>query len=133
MVLGPGAGAGMTHPFMAALAGGSAERRIATLLYQFASMERGSKRPDAPALAHLPGVVGLVFVGCPLHPADRPGIVALRMLFLQGRRDRVVASASAGERHAADLPGLEEGTRQASALPYRARSFDHACSASGLL
>lgn len=51
-VLAHGAGAGMTHPFMAQLAAGLAERRIATLRYQFAYMERGSKRPDPPALAH---------------------------------------------------------------------------------
>jgi predicted alpha/beta-hydrolase family hydrolase len=46
-----GAGAGMTHPFMAAVADGLAERRVASLRYQFPSMERGSKRPDKPALA----------------------------------------------------------------------------------
>ncbi len=51
-VLAHGAGAGMTHAFMAAVASGLAERHIATLRYQFPYMERGSKRPDAPALAH---------------------------------------------------------------------------------
>lgn len=51
-VLAHGAGAGMTHPFLAAVAEGLAERRIATLRFQFPSMEHGSKRPDAPALAH---------------------------------------------------------------------------------
>ncbi|RYJ02649.1 MAG: alpha/beta hydrolase [Acetobacteraceae bacterium] len=50
-VMAHGAGAGMTHPFMAAVADGLAERRVATLRYQFPSMERGSKRPDKPALA----------------------------------------------------------------------------------
>ena len=140
VVLGHGAGAGMAHPFMAALAGGLAERGIATLRYQFAYMERGSKRPDAPklahavvraavaaaavrwpglrlaaggksfggrmtsqaeALAHLPGVAGIVFFGFPLHPADKPGIeraehldrVALPMLFLQGTRDELAERA----------------------------------------
>ena len=140
VVLGHGAGAGMAHPFMAALAEGFAERGIATLRYQFAYMERGSKRPDAPALAHavvraavaaaaahwpglplfaggksfggrmssqaealahLPGVTGLVFVGFPLHPAGRPGSeraehlgrVALPMLFLQGTRDELAGLA----------------------------------------
>ena len=42
----------MTHPFMAAIANGLAERDIATLRYQFPYMEQGSKRPDAPKLAH---------------------------------------------------------------------------------
>lgn len=50
-VLAHGAGAGMTHPFMAAVAAGLAERGIATLRYQFPSMEQGKKRPDPPALA----------------------------------------------------------------------------------
>jgi predicted alpha/beta-hydrolase family hydrolase len=51
-VLAHGAGAGMTHPFMAAMASGLAERGIATLRYQFVYMEQGSKRPDSPKLAH---------------------------------------------------------------------------------
>jgi uncharacterized protein len=51
-VLAHGAGAGMAHPFMAAVAAGLAQRRIATLRYQFLYMERGSKRPDPPKLAH---------------------------------------------------------------------------------
>jgi uncharacterized protein len=51
-VLAHGAGAGMNHPFMAAVAVGLATRAIATLRYQFPYMGRGSKRPDAPALAH---------------------------------------------------------------------------------
>jgi predicted alpha/beta-hydrolase family hydrolase len=51
-VLAHGAGAGMNHPFMAAVADGLAERHIATLRYQFLYMERGSKRPDPPKLAH---------------------------------------------------------------------------------
>ncbi len=51
-VLAHGAGAGMAHPFMAAVAEGLAQRDIATLRYQFPYMERGSKRPDSPAIAH---------------------------------------------------------------------------------
>lgn len=51
LVLAHGAGAGMTHPFMAAMARGLAERAIATLRYQFPYMERGSRRPDPPQLA----------------------------------------------------------------------------------
>ncbi len=50
-VLGHGAGAGMTHPFMTAVAEGLAARGIATLRYQFPYMERGSRRPDTPKLA----------------------------------------------------------------------------------
>jgi predicted alpha/beta-hydrolase family hydrolase len=51
-VLAHGAGAGMSHPFMAAIATALAERGVATLRYQFPYMERGSKRPDGPGLAH---------------------------------------------------------------------------------
>jgi predicted alpha/beta-hydrolase family hydrolase len=51
-VLAHGAGAGMTHPFMAAVATELAERGIATLRYQFPYMEQGSKRPDVPKVAH---------------------------------------------------------------------------------
>jgi len=133
-VLAHGAGAGMTHPFMTQMANGLSERKIATLRYQFPYMERGSKRPDAPKLAHttvraavaeaarlvldlpllaggksfggrmtsqtqaespLPGVIGLVFLGFPLHPPGQPSDergkhlfdVQIPMLFLQGTRD----------------------------------------------
>lgn len=152
VVLAHGAGAGMTHPFMAAIAEGLAERGIATLRYQFPYMERGGKRPDPPQLAHaavcaavgaasralpnlpliaggksfggrmtsqaqaiapLPGVRGLVFLGFPLHPAGKPSsgraehlfAVHIPMLFLQGSRDQLAAlelieplSRSLGER-----------------------------------
>ena len=133
-VLAHGAGAGIAHPFMATVAVGLAERRVATLRYQFSYMERGSKRPDPPKLAHaavraavaeaatfvpklpliaggksfggrmtsqaqalapLPGVRGLAFLGFPLHPANQPSRergahladVQVPMLFLQGTRD----------------------------------------------
>lgn len=52
LVLAHGAGTGMQHPFMAAVADGLSARGMATLRYQFPYMERGSKRPDAPPLAH---------------------------------------------------------------------------------
>jgi len=137
-VLAHGAGAGMTHPFMAAAAAGLAERGIATLRYQFPYMERGSKRPDPPklaqatvraavaaaqaalpklaliaggksfggrmtsqaqAMAPLPAVRGLAFLGFPLHAAGRPSAergehlfaVQVPMLFLQGTRDALAA------------------------------------------
>ncbi|GAB3388741.1 alpha/beta hydrolase family protein [Lysobacter fragariae] len=135
-VFAHGAGAGMAHAFMEAAAQGLAARDIATLRYQFPYMERGSKRPDAPRVAHaavraavaeaarvmpglplfaggksfggrmtsqaqaeipLPGVLGLVFFGFPLHPAGKSSDeraahlsdVAAPMLFLQGTRDEL--------------------------------------------
>jgi len=51
LVLAHGAGAGMAHPFMAAVADGLAACRIATLRYQFPYMEQGTKRPDRLPLA----------------------------------------------------------------------------------
>jgi uncharacterized protein len=135
-VLAHGAGAGMTHPFMAAMASGLAQRDIATLRFQFPYMENKRRRPDSPKLAQatvraavaaahrvmpglplfaggksfggrmtsqaqvadpLPAIRGLVFLGFPLHPADRPSQtrgqhlfdVRIPMLFLQGTRDKL--------------------------------------------
>jgi predicted alpha/beta-hydrolase family hydrolase len=51
-VFAHGAGAGMRHASMEAIAAGLAERGIATLRYQFPYMEKGSKRPDPPPVAH---------------------------------------------------------------------------------
>lgn len=142
LVLAHGAGAGMTHPFMQAVAEGLARRRIATLRYQFPYMEKGSRRTDAPALAHatvraavacasahfaglrlfaggksfggrmssqaqalapLPGVQGLVFLGFPLHPSGAPAkateraahlqAVEVPMLFVHGPRDALAEPA----------------------------------------
>ena len=42
----------MTHAFMEEATSGLAARGIATLRYQFPYMEKGSKRPDPPAVAH---------------------------------------------------------------------------------
>jgi uncharacterized protein len=50
-VFAHGAGAGMTHSFMETFAVGLSERGIASLRYQFPYMEKGSKRPDPPAIA----------------------------------------------------------------------------------
>jgi uncharacterized protein len=51
-VFAHGAGAGMTHVSMETIATGLGERGIATLRYQFPYMEKASKRPDPPAVAH---------------------------------------------------------------------------------
>ncbi len=133
-VFAHGAGAPMSHSFMETVATGLCERGIATLRYQFPYMEKGSKRPDAPAVAHaavraavaeaarrcaglpliaggksfggrmtsqaqaiapLPGVRGLAFLGFPLHPPGKPSTsraahlsdIKIPLFFLQGTRD----------------------------------------------
>jgi predicted alpha/beta-hydrolase family hydrolase len=135
-VFAHGAGAGMTHPFMEAIARGLAEAGIATLRFQFPYMEARARRPDPPPLCHatvraavaeatrvapglpliaggrsfggrmssqaqakspLPGVLGLAFLGFPLHPAKQPSNeraqhlfeVKAPLLFLQGDRDEL--------------------------------------------
>jgi uncharacterized protein len=50
LVLAHGAGAGMEHAFMQALAASLANHGVASFRYQFPYTERGSKRPDPPAL-----------------------------------------------------------------------------------
>jgi predicted alpha/beta-hydrolase family hydrolase len=50
-VLAHGAGAGMRHPFLEAMAQALFERGVATLRYEFAYMEQHKSRPDPPAVA----------------------------------------------------------------------------------
>jgi predicted alpha/beta-hydrolase family hydrolase len=135
-VLAHGAGAGMRHGFMTAVAEALAARGVATLRWEFPYMAAGKPRPDraelaeaavrevwdaarsrfgalamfaggksfggrmtsrAHAAAPLPGLRGLIFLGFPLHPPDRPGTeraehlsaAAGPLLFLQGDRDEL--------------------------------------------
>jgi uncharacterized protein len=69
-VLAHGAGAGMNHPFMAAVAAELARRDIATLRYQFPYMEHGAKRPDPPQLAQatVRAAVAAALALLPKHP-----------------------------------------------------------------
>jgi hypothetical protein len=55
LVLAHGAGAGMRHPFMEAIAERLGQRGVATLRYQFPYMESGRQSPDRP-----PVLVGTV-------------------------------------------------------------------------
>jgi predicted alpha/beta-hydrolase family hydrolase len=52
LVLAHGAGAGMSHPSMEAVATGLSERSFATFRNQFPYMEAGGGRPDPPRVAH---------------------------------------------------------------------------------
>ena len=94
-VVAHGAGAGMRHPFMEAVAGGLAQRRIATLRYQFPYMERGSKRPDTPKVAQAAVRAAVVAAGKRL-----PGVP----LFAGGKSfgGRMTSQAQAAE----PLPGV---------------------------
>jgi predicted alpha/beta-hydrolase family hydrolase len=51
-VLAHGAGAGMNHSFMSAIANELAGVGVATLRYQFPYMESKAKRPDSPQVCH---------------------------------------------------------------------------------
>ena len=51
LVLAHGAGAGMRHTFMDAIASALADEKIATLRWEFPYMAAGKARPDAPAVA----------------------------------------------------------------------------------
>ncbi len=133
-ILAHGAGAGMRHAFMSAIALALARHAIATLRWEFPYMAAGKARPDraevaeasvravwnaskrvarglprfaggksfggrmtsrAHAAAALDGLRGLVFLGFPLHPPEKPAIDRAEhlaaasgpMLFLQGTRD----------------------------------------------
>jgi predicted alpha/beta-hydrolase family hydrolase len=52
-VFAHGAGAGMRHPFMQAIADGLVPRSVSVFRYQFPYMEAGSRRPDRPEVAHI--------------------------------------------------------------------------------
>lgn len=52
LTLAHGAGAGMHHEFMVALANALAEKDLATLRFNFPFKENNKGRPDSPAVAH---------------------------------------------------------------------------------
>ena len=68
LVLAHGAGAGMRHPFLAAVTTDLAAQGIATLRYQFPYMERRSRRPDSPDTCHAT-VRAAVIAAAALAPA----------------------------------------------------------------
>lgn len=90
-----GAGAGMTHKAMESNARGLADRGIATLRYQFPYMEKASKRPDPPRIAH---------AAVRAAAAAAIGLVPDLPLFAGGRSfgGRMTSQAQANE----PLPGV---------------------------
>ena len=95
LVLAHGAGAGMEHPFMRALACGLSDRGIAVLRYQFPFMEKGSRRPDTPAVAHaaVRAAVATALRRCPALPVFAGG---------KSFGGRMTSQAQAGEA----MPGV---------------------------
>jgi hypothetical protein len=95
LVLAHGAGAGMRHPFMAAVADRLAERRIASLRFQFPYMEAGRRSPDRAPVATA-AVRAAVAAAAALAPA--------LALFAGGKSfgGRMTSTAAA----AAPLPGV---------------------------
>lgn len=76
LVLAHGAGAGMRHPFLEALAGAYAAIGISTLRYQFPYMENGRGRPDPPQVLHAAvraavTVAGLLAKGLPIFAGGK--------------------------------------------------------------
>jgi uncharacterized protein len=67
LVFAHGAGAGMNHIFMDDMARALFDRGLATLRYQFPSMEARAKRPDPPAVAQatVRAAVGAASRNCP--------------------------------------------------------------------
>lgn len=135
-VLAHGAGAGMRHAFMEAIALRLAARGIATLRWEFLYMSAGKPRTDRSEVAEasvravwnaaralnlgvpmfaggksfggrmtsrahaaeaLADLQGIVFLGFPLHPPDKPGVERAEhladakgpLLFVQGDRDEL--------------------------------------------
>ena len=91
-----GAGTNMAHKSMASNAEGLAARGIATLRYNFLYAEKGSKRPDAPKLAH----------AAVRAAAERAVEVANGLPILAGGRSfggRMTSQAQAAE----PLPGVQ--------------------------
>jgi predicted alpha/beta-hydrolase family hydrolase len=75
-VFAHGAGAGMDHAFMAAMATGLAARGVASLRFQFPFMEKRSKRPDPPDVAQAAvraavGEAGVRLPGVPLFAGGK--------------------------------------------------------------
>ena len=70
LVLAHGAGAGMAHPFLEALAQELAAARIATLRYQFPYMEQRRKVPDVPAI--LTATIRAAVLAATDHAPDLP-------------------------------------------------------------
>jgi predicted alpha/beta-hydrolase family hydrolase len=98
LVLAHGAGAGMTHPFMTALAGELERLGLATLRYQFPYMQQRRRAPDSPAVL-------TATVAAAVQAAGRavPGLPLLAGGKSMGGR---MTSTAAAERKIEDVRGI---------------------------
>lgn len=114
LVLAHGAGAGMHHAFLASLARALAARGVAVLRFQFPAMDKGSKRPDPPAVAQaaVRAVVAEAVRRCPGLPLFAGGKSFGARMTSQAQ----ASEALAGVRglvffgfplHPADKPGVQ--------------------------
>jgi uncharacterized protein len=116
LIMAHGAGAGMRHKFMDAVAKKLAELGVATLRYQFPYMEKRVKRPDSEAM--LTDTVRVAVAAAKKHAGD---LVLFAGGKSMGGRMTSLAAAKApldGVRgliyfgfplHAAGMPGAERG------------------------
>ena len=124
LVLGHGAGAPMTHPFMERLAGALAGEGISTLRYNFAYMEAGRKRPDY--LRRLLAVVRSALLagkecadGLPLLAGGKSmgGRITSTLVAERAQAAGIGAGKTArrpGESDAASAPGQQAGAQGSS-------------------
>ena len=140
LVLAHGAGAGMSHPSMEALASGFGERNFATFRYQFPYMEGGGGRPDPPPVAHAtvraavaeaarlaPGLAliagGRSFGGRMTSQAQAasplPGVQGLVFFAFPLHPPKQVSAERAAHLESVDIPMLFlQGSRDAMADPH---------------
>ena len=95
LVLAHGAGAGMLHPFLNAIAARLAEREVATFRYQFPYMDARRRRPDPP---------GTIVAGVRAAVHEARGLAPDLPVFAGGKSfgGRMTSTAQAG----APLPGV---------------------------
>jgi uncharacterized protein len=95
MTLAHGAGAGMNHSFMVALAQSLAEAGIATLRFNFPFAENKKGRPDTPAVAHKTIETAIskakeLFPGLPLFSAGKSFGGRMTSQYLSANADAAV-------------------------------------------
>lgn len=125
LVLAHGAGAGMRHAFMDALAGALTARAVAVLRYQFPYLEAGRRRIDPPAVlertvARAVAAAGVAAPGLPLFAGGKS--MGGRMTSRVAAADGWTAGAAPGVRGLVFFgfplhPAKRPATERAAHLP----------------